>query len=134
MNVRALAVPLLVLLPLMLLPISGAEAALHQYVEDFSTKGYCDTLETTAWWDTGGAELKLPAYEPTIVGALDTPGHAGDLTISGDHAFVCDGFLGLSNIRSVKWVVGSHALHVEVDAPSSPHLVDLDHYRRHQPQ
>ena len=41
---------------------------------------------------------------------------------------------GQSNIRSVNWVGGSHALHVEVDASSSPRLVDLDHDRSHQSQ
>ncbi len=39
-----------------------------------------------------------------------------------------------SNISSVNWGHGSRALHVDVDAPGFPRLVDLDDYRRHQSQ
>jgi len=34
-----------------LLGVAGREVSGNTYVEDFTTRDYCDTLSTTAWWD-----------------------------------------------------------------------------------
>jgi hypothetical protein len=67
-------------------------------VEDFTTMQYCDTLNTTAWWDTVAGEVKLPPFELTLAGSWDTPGSARDVAISGDYAYVADGSSGLQVI------------------------------------
>ncbi len=67
-----------------------ASAASRTYSEDFTTKTYCDTLSTTAWWDTEAGELRLHAFAPSLVGIHDTPGSAYSVSVSGDHAFVAD--------------------------------------------
>ena len=35
-------------------------AGIASHVEDFTSRQYCDTLNTTACWDTVAGELKLP--------------------------------------------------------------------------
>ena len=41
--------------------------------QDFSTKESCDTLNTTAFWDTIGEQLKLHPFSLELVGSYDTP-------------------------------------------------------------
>jgi len=67
----------------------------NQYEEDFTSKLYCDTPNTTAWWDTINGELKLPPFELTLAGSYDTPGYASGVTIAGDYAYVADQSSGL---------------------------------------
>ncbi len=69
--------------------------ASNTYIEDFSTKQYCDTLNTTAWWDTIAGELKLHTFVYEIVGTYDTPGIAWGIYVSGDYAFIADAHEGL---------------------------------------
>jgi hypothetical protein len=73
-------------------------AVVHSYVEDFSSKQYCDTVNTTAWWDTVAGEVKLPPYELTLAGSYDTPDAARAVAISGDYAYVADYSSGLQVI------------------------------------
>jgi hypothetical protein len=54
------AAVLAVVLVLVILPVVTSSAFVHQYVEDFTTRAYCDTLTTTAEWDTLAAEIRLP--------------------------------------------------------------------------
>ena len=68
------------------------------YIEDFSTKQYCDTLNTTAWWDTIAGELKLHPFELTLAGDYNTPGAAYGVAVSGDYAYVADRSSGLQVI------------------------------------
>jgi hypothetical protein len=60
------------------------------FVEDFDSKQYCDTLNTTALWDTVAGELKLPPFVLTYAGSYSTPGAAYDVAISGDYAYVTE--------------------------------------------
>ncbi len=46
------------LLALVFLGLAGSAPA-GQYVEDFTTTAFKDTVNTTAWWDTTAGELKL---------------------------------------------------------------------------
>ena len=78
----------LVFLLLLSLP---ARATVHQYVEDFTTKTYCDTLNTTASWDTLAGELRLPPFEVSLIGSYNTPGSAHAVAIAGNYAYVADG-------------------------------------------
>jgi hypothetical protein len=82
----------LVFLPLLALP---ARATVHQYVEDFTTKAYCDTVNTSANWNTPAGEINLHPFEMTLVGGCDTPGYAGCVAIAGDYAYVADYGSGL---------------------------------------
>ena len=84
---------------IILLFLTGSSTSIsHHYVEDFSTKQYCDTLHTTAWWDTLSGELKLFPFVPTLAGTYNTPGTAWGVTVSEDNAFVADGSFGLQVI------------------------------------
>ena len=73
----------------------AAEAVVHRHLEDFSTTQYQDTLNTTAWWDTVGGEIKLFPFELTLAGSYDTLGSARGVAIAGDYAYVIDGDAGL---------------------------------------
>jgi hypothetical protein len=75
-----------------------AKATVNDYIENFTTKQYCDTLNTTAWWDTIGGELKLYPFEVTLAGSYDTPGTAYGVVTSGDYAYVADRASGLQVI------------------------------------
>ena len=48
---------------------ASAGAVTNAYVEDFATKQYCDTLNTTAWWDTIIGEIKLAPFELSLKGS-----------------------------------------------------------------
>jgi hypothetical protein len=76
----------------------ASNGVVNRYVEDFTTTQYKDTLNTTAWWDTVAGELKLPPFELTLTGSYDTPGYAHGIALSGDYAYVADGFAGLQVI------------------------------------
>jgi hypothetical protein len=82
----------------LVLSFASAQALVHSYVEDFTTKQYCDQLNTTAWWNTVAGELKLHPFEITLVGNYNTPGYAYGVAISGDYAYVADGTSGLKVI------------------------------------
>ena len=72
-----------------------AIAAENSYVEDFTTKSYCNTDSTTAFWNTLAGELKLPPLGMTLVDSIDTSGSSRGVAIAGDYAFVADGSSGL---------------------------------------
>jgi hypothetical protein len=69
----------------------------HKYIEDFTTTGYKDTLNTTAWWNTVAGELKLFPL-PTLEGTYDTPGYARGVAVLGGYALVADSYSGLQVI------------------------------------
>lgn len=83
-------------LVLILVPavLAGAGAA-NTFTEDFSTKQHCDTLNTTALWDTVAGELRLPPFGLALAGSYDTPGNAYEIATAGDYAFVADNMNGL---------------------------------------
>jgi len=72
-----------------------AASAVHEYVEDFTTKDYWDAVNTTAHWDTLAGELKLYPFEIALAGSCDTPGDAWAVAVAGDYAYVADAFSGL---------------------------------------
>ncbi len=65
---------------------TGTQAGL--FIEDFDTKTFCDTLLTTAWWDTDARQLKLYPFELDLVGGLEIYGAVRDVALSGDHAYL----------------------------------------------
>jgi len=77
---------------------TSSGAVVKTFTEDFSTKQYCDTLNTTALWDTVAGELRLPLFELTLAGSYDTPDRAYGVAIAGDYAYVADGYSGLQVI------------------------------------
>jgi hypothetical protein len=80
---------------LFLMTVALAGVVDFDYYEDFTTKLYCDTLNTTALWNTSAGELSLPAFELILVGSLDTPGDARDVAVEGNYAYVADRYSGL---------------------------------------
>ena len=80
------------LLPLLLVAVLSLPAAgtVRQYVEDFTTKDYCDTLNTTADWDSLAGEIRLAPFQLTLAGSYDTPELARGIAIAGDYAYVAD--------------------------------------------
>jgi len=71
----------------------------HRFIESFNTKLYCDTLQTTALWDTVAGELKLPPFEMSLTGTYNTAGNARGIAIDGNYAFVADYSAGLQVIN-----------------------------------
>lgn len=73
---------------LVFLAAPQAAALVHSLVEDFSSKEYCDTANTTALWDTTSGEIKFPPFSPSLAGSVYTPDAAWDVEVAGDHAYV----------------------------------------------
>ncbi|MFC1800169.1 FlgD immunoglobulin-like domain containing protein [Candidatus Eisenbacteria bacterium] len=82
----------------LLLSSASAEPLNHSYVEDFTTLQYCDTVNTTAWWDTLAGEVKPHLFQIELAGSCDTPGDARGIAISGDYVYVADLTSGLQLI------------------------------------
>ncbi len=72
-----------------------ARADVPSYVEDFTTRAHCDTLLTTARWDTLVGEIGLFPYNFTVVSAFGTSGTAADVAIAGNRVYVANGGAGL---------------------------------------
>lgn len=83
------------LLALFLVVAPTAAAQTITFVEDFTSKQFCDTTLTTAVWDTMAGEVRLPPFVPTSMGHFDTAGLAHSLALAGDHAFIADDANGL---------------------------------------
>jgi hypothetical protein len=62
-------------------PAAGAGT---DYLEDFSSRQYMDSLATTPYWDTVRGELRLHDYQLSLVGNYNTAGYAMNLAIDGD--------------------------------------------------
>ena len=91
-------VVLFVLALALAVPGGGPLASVHEYVEDFATKEYCDDPQTTAEWDTLAGEIRLLPFELTLAGSYDTPGNATGVAVAGDYAYVADYTSGLQVI------------------------------------
>jgi hypothetical protein len=78
---------------IILLLISSTHAVEREFYEEYYTRLYCNTLITTAAWDTVAGELRLPPLG--YFGDYDFPGaYARSVVVSGDFAFVTyDDFL-----------------------------------------
>lgn len=61
-----------------------AVAQVHQFTEDFSTRAFCDTLNTTARWDTLTGLIGLPEIEIQSLGQVATSDEALGVAIDGD--------------------------------------------------
>jgi hypothetical protein len=72
-----------------------AETLSRVYTEDFTSLQYCDTVNTTAWWDTAAGEIKMLPFELTSAGEYDTPSYSWGVAVAGDYAYVADGSSGL---------------------------------------
>ena len=68
------------------------------YTETFAGTRYRDPLQTTAWWDTAAAEIKLYPLGITLEGNFDTADRAYDVLVDGNYAYVVDNGLGLQVI------------------------------------
>ncbi len=86
-----------------------AQALVHEFSEDFYTKTYCDTAETTAEWDTGGGLITLWPFEMSLAGSVHTSSTAYGVAIAGDYAYVGDAVAGLKVI--------------DISDPSNPTIV-----------
>jgi hypothetical protein len=72
-----------------LLPPAAAARLTHEYTEDFTTKTYCDDVNTTALWDTTAAEVRLHPFAVARAGSCAMyDGPAVDLVLAGDYAYV----------------------------------------------
>lgn len=74
---------------------SAGMALENSYTEDFTSKQYCDTVNTTAWWDTDAGELKLYPFELAHIGSTGTSAFATGVAVAGDMAYIADGSSGL---------------------------------------
>ncbi len=77
---------------------SHIHALPNEYTEDFTTKDYCDTLHTTAHWNTTAGRLELQPFELAQLAALTTSGNPNHVVVAGDYAFVADYEAGLKVI------------------------------------
>jgi hypothetical protein len=81
---------MLILMTVVLADVTGLDL-----LEDFSNKEYCDTLNTTALWNTTAGELSLHPFELTLIGSIGTPGDTRDVTVVGNYAYTADRYTGL---------------------------------------
>ena len=81
---RARGIAGLVSATLVLLLSVATGAAPRRYLEDFTTKDYCDTLSTTARWDTLAGELRLPDQELSVIGSPAAPAYTIGVALDGD--------------------------------------------------
>jgi len=82
--------PFVALVAILCLP---TPAPSDQFVEDFSSAVFCDSVATTASWDTTAGEVRLPPFEPQVVTTV-APADADSVTavaMSGDFACLLDG-------------------------------------------
>ncbi len=70
-------------------------AAAEIFRQDFSSKEYCDTVNTTAFWDTTSGQLKLHPFSLELVGSYDTPSIAFRIEVRGPIAYIADEYSGL---------------------------------------
>jgi hypothetical protein len=69
---------------------AAAQAADLSFSEDFSTKGFCDSVATTALWDTAAGEIRLHPFEIRLLDQLGGIPGATSVCLSGDVAYVVD--------------------------------------------
>ena len=80
---------------LVLLVAPRAQAHVFEHMEDFTTKDYCDTLNTTADWNTAAGELRPFPFELTYAGSILMGNDVQDIAVVGDHAYLAIGASGL---------------------------------------
>lgn len=76
------------LAPGFLLLMLAASAVAGSFVEDFTSVLHADTLATTASWDTSAGLLRLPPYQPVLVGSYDTPTSCIGAVVDGNKAYL----------------------------------------------
>jgi hypothetical protein len=86
--------PPISLLALAAMSCPHALATTHRQLEDFTSQHGCDTLMTTALWDTAAGELRLPLGYG-LAGNFETPGAVLDAAVAGDVAYLAVGSAGL---------------------------------------
>jgi len=86
-----------VFLVLLILPSAGgpALAVLYEYDEGFESRQFCDTLGTSAWWDTVSGLLKLREFEMFSAGYLAAEGFAVGIDAAGRYVYIADELEGL---------------------------------------
>jgi hypothetical protein len=89
---RIVHLPLCVMIVLgvVLAAPSSWSATGSEYSEDFLTKQNCDTLNTTADWDTLSGELKLWPFSISLFARYQTDmtGSAHEIVSAGDYAYI----------------------------------------------
>jgi 6-phosphogluconolactonase (cycloisomerase 2 family) len=90
-HLRVVPAVLLAALLLAVLPGHGRAQQFGNFYETFESGLYRDPVNTTAYWDTLGAKLRLPPFPLTVVGTNDTLASAWDVALDGDYAYVADG-------------------------------------------
>ncbi len=77
-----------------------ARAENFVFTENFNTMAYCDTLATTAWWDTTSGTLRFYPVEHVVLDSLALPGSAYGFWVHGEYLCVAAGEAGLSVVRA----------------------------------
>ena len=96
---------------IILLAACGAAPRAEFFTEDFSTLAHCDTVNTTACWDTGCGTLHLYPYAPQAESAIEVPECAFSFARSGDLVFIGEIDIGIrvidiSNIHEMHYLDG----------------------------
>jgi hypothetical protein len=87
-RLKKLTGSIVVLLTAILLLASLASG--RSYIEDFTSPEYCDTLETTAFWDTLSGELNLHPFQFSVAGSCDPPNWVSNVAVEGNYLYVVD--------------------------------------------
>ncbi|MCK4548078.1 MAG: T9SS type A sorting domain-containing protein [Candidatus Eisenbacteria sp.] len=103
---RQVIFPVLFILATTISPPVTAQAGVSYYCEDFTTTAHMNPDSSSAWW--GGGELKLHPFTMSEADTLDTAGHAYNVALSGDYAYVADGdslvVIDIGNPEDLVWV------------------------------
>ena len=78
--------------------LDGGELTGRRYVEEFTTREHCDTVQTTARWDTTAGLVTMHPFEIIPVDGFNTTGSAYAVAVAGDCAFVADYTAGVLSI------------------------------------
>lgn len=81
---RPVSMTLVICALLLLILPAGARGDVHRFVEDFTSRAYCDTFRTTARWDTVDGEISLFSFPFSQIGGIGGIGSIVDLDVAGD--------------------------------------------------
>jgi hypothetical protein len=95
MNTRSRLISLLCLSLIVILLPGTALARSHVYHEYFTSRASCDSLHTTAQWDTVAGRLALPPFEAKLLSHLTFTSYVQEAAIAGDYAYLATWWDGL---------------------------------------
>ncbi len=111
-------------MPLLLIAFCSLSATgtANEYVEDFTSRTFCDTLNTTAFWDTAMGKLRLRPFSVSMEGGCLTYDSARDVAVEG--VYVLDVANPSTPVLVDSYDTSGYAV---AAAPDGEHVLVADH-------